>query len=146
MQNPHLGFPRSKSYFERTWLFLLYHIASHSLMTLKEKIVVKSLRMHFNTSLVAMINTYCQLGLYLAACNRNPITVDWPKRGLFFSVNRVRWPRACATALANTQGPRLILAFCSYILSIWLLSLCLQDGCLIFMHQVCTPGRKKGKG
>lgn len=46
-----------------------YHMAF--LNDSKDEIVVKSLRRHFNTSLVAVINTCCQGGLCLAACNRN---------------------------------------------------------------------------
>lgn len=44
--------------------------ASHSLMTLKENLYKES-ENAFSTFLVAVINTCCQVGLYLAACNRN---------------------------------------------------------------------------
>jgi len=39
------------------------------------KIVVKSLRRHFDPSLMTVVNTCCQLGLCLAAWNRNLTTV-----------------------------------------------------------------------
>lgn len=82
-------------------------------------------------------------GLIWLHLQKNPNRSSLKRYGFIFSHKKNA--NISSPGLVCQQKPRLLLGFCSPILSGWILSSSSQDGCLSSSHHLQVPGRKKEK-